>query len=120
MSTSQSSDYIMVLTNLPDRNSAQALAQHLLELRLVACVNVLEPCLSMYHWQEKIETANEVPMLIKAMAANYPAIEAAIRERHPYDVPEIIALPISLGHAGYLEWIGAVSPPKNRRQSLHE
>lgn len=110
MQANQNYDYVVVLTNLPDRQSAQALAQHLLELRLAACVNVLGSCLSMYHWQEKIETAEEVPVLIKTLSDNYQAIEAAIREKHPYEVPEIIALPIVHGHAGYLDWISAVSP----------
>jgi periplasmic divalent cation tolerance protein len=109
MDKSQNSGHIVVLTNLPDRESAQALAQHLLELRLVACVNVLGSCLSMYHWQEKIETANEVPVLIKALSVNFGAIEMAIREKHPYTVPEIIALPVVHGYAGYLDWISAVS-----------
>ncbi|MBA2690734.1 MAG: divalent-cation tolerance protein CutA [Burkholderiales bacterium] len=116
MSTGETSDHLVVLTNLPDRESAHALALHLLQLRLVACVNVLAPCQSMYHWQEKIETANEVPMLIKAVAANYPAIEAAIREKHPYEVPEIIAVPISSAYKGYLDWINAVSPAKAAQQ----
>lgn len=102
-------NFIVVLTNLPEQKSAQALAEYLLELRLAACVNVLGNCLSMYHWQGKIETANEVPVLIKAVAGNYPAIEQAIRDKHPYDLPEIIALPVVAGHAGYLEWISSVS-----------
>lgn len=109
MDINQNTDYIVVLTNLPDGESAQTLAQHLLQLRLVACVNVLGSCLSMYHWQEKIETTNEVPVLIKAISANFDAIDQAIREKHPYEVPEIIALPIIRGNAGYLDWISATT-----------
>jgi periplasmic divalent cation tolerance protein len=109
MDINQYLGHIVVLTNLPDRESAQSLAQRLLELRLVACVNIFESCLSMYHWQGKIETAKEVPVMIKALSSNFPAIEQAIRTIHPYEVPEIIALPIVQGYAGYLDWISAVS-----------
>ncbi len=106
---------IVVLTSLPDAETAQALAKHLLELRLAACVNVLGPCTSMYHWQGKIETAGEIPMLIKATADNFPAIEAAIAARHPYQVPEIVALPIEAGSSAYLSWLTAES-----RSAEHE
>lgn len=71
----------------------------------------------MYHWQGKIETAIEVPVLIKAAAENYSAIQAAIEEAHPYDLPEIVALPIEHGLAGYLQWIDAVSGPASGRQT---
>ncbi len=110
-------DYIVVLTNLPDCNTAQAMAQHLLELRLAACVNVLSPCLSIYHWQGKIETAEEVPVLIKSLSGNFEAIEKAIREKHPYEVPEIISLPITMGYAGYLNWISMVTSRSNNQEN---
>ena len=113
-------NFIIVLTNLPEQKSALVLAEHLLELRLAACVNVLGSCLSMYHWQGKIETATEVPVLIKALAGNYPAIEQAIREKHPYKLPEIIALPVVAGDAGYLQWIGSVSRLANGRPTPDE
>ncbi|HVK53822.1 MAG TPA: divalent-cation tolerance protein CutA [Burkholderiales bacterium] len=107
MNANQDSRYIIVLTNVPDQESAIALAQHLLECKLAACVNILSPCLSMYHWRKKIETANETPMLIKSLSVNFAEIEKAIKEKHPYDVPEIIALPITQGSAEYLAWIDA-------------
>ena len=109
MHIGQDCKFIIVLTNLPDRESARDLAEYLLDVRLAACVNVLAPCLSMYHWQGKIETADEVPVLIKALAANYAALEQAIRGKHPYEVPEIVALPVVAGYAGYLDWLASVS-----------
>lgn len=98
---------ILVLTNLPDQASALALAQHLVEARLAACVNVLGTCSSIYHWQGKIESEQETPMLIKTTAGAYPALEKAIREQHPYELPEIIQVPITDGLPGYLEWVAA-------------
>jgi len=97
----------VVLTNLPDRQSAEALARVLVEDRLAACVNVLSSCRSIYRWKGEVETADEVPLLIKTTEARYEALEAAIRARHPYDVPEIIALPVARGLPDYLAWLAA-------------
>ena len=108
--------FVVVLTNLPDRESALSLATDLLELRLAACVNVLQPCVSMYHWQGKIEMSDEVPVLIKAPVENYSAIEQAIQARHPYELPEIIALPVLAGQPGYLEWIATICRSADGRQ----
>jgi periplasmic divalent cation tolerance protein len=109
------SDYIVVLTNLPDAESAHKLARYLVELRLAACVNVLSPCMSIYHWKGKIETEKEVPLLIKSKRASYDAVEKAIRESHPYEVPEIIAVPVVDGLPAYLNWLGEVSSAPNAR-----
>ena len=107
------SDYIVVLTNLPDTESAHKLARQLVEVRLAACVNVLSPCTSIYHWQEKIETEKEVPLIIKSKREDYGMLEQAIRESHPYEVPEIIALPVVEGLPAYLNWIGEVSSTRD-------
>ena len=96
---------ILVLTQLPDRASAQALARALVEERLAACVSVGAPADSLYHWRGEIETAQEVPVAIKTRAARYAAVEAAIRARHPYSVPEIVAWPIERGLAEYLRGV---------------
>ena len=96
---------VLVLTNCPDEESANAIALALVEERLAACVNILPRVQSVYRWQGAVESAVEVPLLIKTTAAAYPALEAAIRERHPYEVPEIIALPISAGLPAYLNWV---------------
>ena len=96
---------LLVLTNLPDRATAEALAAVLVEERLAACVNILQPCRSVYRWQGALETAEEVPLLIKTSEARYAALENAIRVRHPYATPEIIALPVVLGLPDYLAWV---------------
>lgn len=98
---------LLIVTNLPDKAQAEALAAHLIENRLAACVNILAPCTSVYTWQGAVERAEEVPLLIKTTATAYPALEAAIRARHPYDLPEIVALPIQRGLPAYLDWVAA-------------
>ena len=100
-------DSLIVLSNLPDRDAALALAGKLVERRLAACVNVLSECTSVYRWQGKVETAAEVPVLIKTTAARYPALEQAILELHPYELPEIVAVPMCGGLAAYLQWVAA-------------
>ena len=96
---------ILVISNLPDRASAEKLAQLLVEQRLAACVNVLAPCTSVYRWQGKVETATEIPVLIKTTRERYPALESAIRAHHPYELPEIIAVSLAGGLPAYLEWL---------------
>jgi len=98
---------IVVLTNLPDQESARILARRLVEGRLAACVNIGASVESIYHWQGQIETGNEVPIAIKTRQVLFSEVEAAIREIHPYDLPEVIALPISGGSVAYLDWINA-------------
>lgn len=98
---------IVVLTNAPDRAVAQRIAEALVERRLAACVNVLAECSSVYRWQGAVERAGEVPLLIKTRAAIFGDVERAIRELHPYELPEIIALPVATGSAAFLEWLGA-------------
>jgi len=98
---------IVVLTNLPDRASAGKLARALVEGRLAACVNVGATVESIYHWRGKIETAAEVPLAIKTRAVLFSEVEAAIRRFHPYELPEIVAVPITHGSTAYLDWIAA-------------
>ncbi len=98
---------LLIVTNLPDADSARALANELIGLRLAACVNILAPCVSVYRWQGEMEAATEVPLLIKTTPARYPALEAAIRARHPYELPEIVAVPVTQGLPGYLDWLVA-------------
>lgn len=98
-------EVIIVLTNLPDREAALKLAQELIARRLAACVNVLAPCASVYRWKGEVETAAEVPVLIKTRVERYAEVEAAIRALHPYELPEIIAVPAVLGLEEYLQWV---------------
>lgn len=96
---------LIVLTNLPDQTTAAALARRLVGERLAACVNIMAPCQSVYRWQGAIESASEVPLLIKTTADRYEALQAAIREFHPYELPEIVAVPVQQGLASFLDWV---------------
>jgi len=98
---------LLVLTNLPDRAAAERLAALLIEQRLAACVNILAPCRSVYRWKGAVQRDEEHPMLIKTTAERYPALEKALREGHPYELPEIIAVPIERGLPAYLDWVAA-------------
>jgi periplasmic divalent cation tolerance protein len=99
------SEVLLVLTNLPDRASAERVAEALVIQRVAACVNVLAECASIYRWEGKLEHASEVPLLIKTTRAAYPKLEDALRKLHPYELPEIIALPVDTGLPEYLNWV---------------
>jgi periplasmic divalent cation tolerance protein len=98
-------DALLVLTTVADRAAADALAHALLERRLAACVNIGAPVDSLYHWRGRIETGREIPLTIKTRASLYDKVEAAIRELHDYELPEIIAVPVSRGHGPYIGWL---------------
>ncbi|MBR0567152.1 divalent-cation tolerance protein CutA [Azoarcus sp. L1K30] len=102
---------LIVLTNLPDTPAAEALAMKLLAANLAACVNVLAPCTSFYRWRGVVERASETPLLIKTTADRYAALEAAILDAHPYELPEIVAVPVEHGHAAYLRWLAEETTP---------
>jgi periplasmic divalent cation tolerance protein len=98
---------LLVLTNLPDRAAAERLADMLVAENLAACVNILAPCRSVYRWKGAVQHDEEHPMLIKTSAARYAALEQALRAGHPYELPEIIAVPIERGLPAYLDWVAA-------------
>jgi periplasmic divalent cation tolerance protein len=98
---------LLVLTNLPDRAAAERIADLLVEQRLAACVNVLAPCRSVYRWKGALQRDEEHPLLIKTTSERYAALEQALRAAHPYELPEIVALPIERGLPAYLEWVAA-------------
>jgi periplasmic divalent cation tolerance protein len=98
---------LLILTTLPDRDSAEALARKLLNAHLAACVQVGAPVRSLYHWRGEIETADETPLAIKTRSELYPRVEATILADHPYELPEIVAVPISHALPAYLDWIAA-------------
>jgi len=98
-------DVLLVFTTLPDRDAAQNLANTLITEKAAACVNILGACTSVYRWQGVIENAAEIPLLIKTTAARYDVLEAVIRRLHPYELPEIIAVPVAHGLPGYLQWV---------------
>ncbi|MDN0075738.1 divalent-cation tolerance protein CutA [Crenobacter sp. SG2303] len=97
----------VVLCTVPDAATAERLARTLVEEGLAACVNLLAPCQSVYRWQGQLESASEVPLIIKTTTERYPALEARLVELHPYEVPEILALPVEAGLPSYLTWVGA-------------
>ena len=98
---------LLVVTNLPDRPAAERLAERLVTGRLAACVNILAPCVSVYRWQGKVERAEEIPVLIKTPERLYGKVEQTITECHPYELPEIVAVPVNSGLPAYLAWVAA-------------
>lgn len=100
--------YYQVVTTLPDRAAADRMARFLVKSRLAACCQVLGPSHSTYWWQEKLESANEWMCLAKTDRTRLKRLIAAVEKNHPYDTPEVIALPIHSGSERYLEWIRSV------------
>jgi periplasmic divalent cation tolerance protein len=96
---------VLVVTNLPDRENAVRLADLLIERRLAACVNILAPCISVFRWKGEIQHDEEHPLLIKTARDRYAELEASIRANHPYELPEIIVVPIADGLPAYLQWV---------------
>jgi periplasmic divalent cation tolerance protein len=106
---------LLVLTNAPDREAARRLADGLIGARLAACVNLLAECTSVYRWKGAVETASEVPVLIKTRAALFPEVEAFILGHHPYEVPEVIAVAVDSGSPAYLQWLAQETQPEPPR-----
>jgi periplasmic divalent cation tolerance protein len=96
---------LLVICNFPDAASARHAAKELVENRLAACANVLAPCHSIYRWHGVIESATEVPVLLKTSEERFVALSEAIRGLHPYEVPEIVALEVTRGAPSYLQWV---------------
>jgi periplasmic divalent cation tolerance protein len=96
---------LLVITNLGDIHSARILARTLVERRLAACVNMLPGVQSVYRWRDAIEEEAEVMLLIKTTAGRYAELEQTLKALHPYELPEIVALPLGAGLPAYLEWI---------------
>lgn len=96
---------LLVLCTCPDSNTADRLARRLIADRAAACVNVAAPSRSIYRWQGRVEQADEVLLSVKTTANNYKKLEQIIRQEHPYEVPEIIALPVQEGLPEYLKWV---------------
>jgi periplasmic divalent cation tolerance protein len=96
---------LLVVTTLDDEGIAAQLAREAVEQRFAACVHILSPGRSVYLWKGQVEEAREYTLLLKTSAARYGALESWLAARHPYQTPEIIALPISAGLPDYLDWI---------------
>jgi periplasmic divalent cation tolerance protein len=102
---------LIVFCTCPDRTSAEALAQSLVEQRLAACVSVLPGVRSTYRWQGEVESADEVQLQIKTTRARFDALRGAVQAAHPYELPELIAVEAAAGLDRYLDWIGASTLP---------
>jgi periplasmic divalent cation tolerance protein len=109
MDRGQAQEALLVLTTCDSAANAAALAEHLVGRHLAACVNTLGPVQSTYWWQDGLERATEALLLIKTTAARYTEVEAAIRERSGYELPEVIAVPIAQGLDRYLDWVRAAT-----------
>ncbi len=99
--------YIQVITTTALREEAERIARELVEARLAACAQILGPITSTYRWQGKIETSEEWQCWIKTRGELFEQVEQAIRRIHPYEVPEILAVPVVAGSASYLAWLEA-------------
>lgn len=104
----------MVITNVPDRATAERIADRLVAQGVAACVNILGGCTSIYHWEGKLNHTEEIPLLIKTTREAYPQLEAELRKQHPYELPEIIALPVGAGLPEYLNWVAQETKPRNQ------
>ena len=102
---SDETKYLLVLTTCPGSISAKKIAQGLIAEKLAACVNIVSDVQSFFVWVGKVDTANEHMLIIKTTVDNYEEVEKCIKKLHPYELPEIIAVPIHTGFAGYLDWI---------------
>jgi periplasmic divalent cation tolerance protein len=107
-----SPEIIVVFTNLPDRATAERIADALVTEGVAACINILAGCTSVYRWEGKLNHTDEVPLLIKTTRGSYPRLEAVLRKLHPYELPEIVALPVSAGLPQYLNWVRQETEPK--------
>lgn len=105
--TAPVTDALLVFTTLPTPDKAADLARILVEEGLVACGNVLPAVRSIYKWEGKVEDENEVMLLLKTRAEHLDRLKLRILELHPYEVPEVLAIPVESGYRAYLEWIAA-------------
>ena len=100
-------EYIQVLTTVENKADAEKIAKNLVEKRIAACVQIIGPLTSYFQWQGKLDSAQEYLCLIKSRADLFPALEAEIKSMHPYEVPEILATPITKGGKDYLNWLAS-------------
>lgn len=97
--------HIQAVTTTDSRTAADALARSAVEARVAACGQVMGPISSTYWWEGQVETAEEFYVVFKTTADRYPALEQHVRANHSYDVPELVATPITAGNPDYLAWV---------------
>lgn len=107
MTATLASSALLVLCTCPDRACAERLAETVVAERLAACVNIVPGLTSVYWWQGAVERADEVLLLAKTTTDVYPVLEARLRAAHPYELPEVIAVPMGAGSEPYLQWLTA-------------
>jgi periplasmic divalent cation tolerance protein len=98
-------DLVIVLTTVPAGDAGDAIVRALVDERLAACVNILPPMFSTYRWQGAVARESEQQLVIKTMRTAIPALEARLRELHPYDVPEFVVLDITGASDAYASWV---------------
>ncbi|HZX97530.1 MAG TPA: divalent-cation tolerance protein CutA [Myxococcales bacterium] len=98
-------DAMLVLTTLPNGDAAGELAKTVVEERLAACANIFPALRSIYRWQAQVQDENEVLVLFKTRQEHFERLKARILELHPYEVPEVLAIPVEQGYHAYLEWL---------------
>ena len=98
-------DILVVMINVPDQQVALNMAEQLVASKTAACVNCLPGVQSVYRWQDRVEQAFEVTLLVKTTRHRYSDLESLVKQLHPYDVPEIIAFSIAAGLPAYLQWV---------------
>ncbi len=98
-------DLVVTLVTAPTMDVARTIARALVDARLVACATLIDGVRSLYRWQGAVEEASEVQLVLKTRRAHVPRIALALKELHPYQVPELVALPIVGGLAPYLDWV---------------
>lgn len=108
-------EYLFILTTVPDKDKARTIAAYLVESKLAACVTVSAAARSVFRWEGKLREDGEYVLFIKTMASLFKELEAALKAVHPYTVPEIIALPIVEGSKAYLDWIAKETKDKEAK-----
>jgi len=109
--------HLIVMTTMPDMASAEQLAEKLLDASLAACVNILPAMQSIYCWQGERQQGTEYQLIIKTSAIRYNEIENFIKNNHPYELPEIIALPVQHGLPAYMAWVTETTREKNEHDA---
>lgn len=102
---------LIAMTNVPDAATARTIARALVDTHLAACVNILPGVQSIYRWQGAVEEATELTLLVKTTRRQYPRLQQALLAAHPYDLPEVIAWPLTDGHPAYLHWVATETAP---------
>jgi len=97
--------FIQVITTVSNKEDAKKIANTLVEKKLAGCVQIIGPITSIFRWKEKIEEAEEYMCIVKTREDRYEDVEKAIKEAHPYDVPEILSVQVNDGNKSYLDWL---------------